>query len=228
MTKKQLEKDYTQFISDYINAGKPILNRDGEILNIKDDEVFLQCYADVPTRKTFYKFWFISNYDNLISAWNDKVKWIKPHERKNGTKCYKYKIKTNDETRIKTIETHNLVGLVFGSEAYGKANGHHKDGNHTNNTPDNIQFTSTPVHILLDKIPPHNATNEEVFKFMIDLSKLAEQEEPNKVTILFDGDTYNKETGEYVGNDGNVSIHALNSITLSREALMQVLGVMYE
>ena len=248
--KKQLKQtDYAQVICDHFNASKPILSNKNNELMLQDDEIFLPCWADIPTRRTFPKYWYISQYDNLISAWNNKVKWIEPHERPDGNKCYKYIIKFENEAHLKTVETHNLLGLVFGSEAYGRAkellkqdgvyafgikqkgiirvNGHHKDGNHNNNTPDNIQFITTPVHILLDKIPSHNATDEDIFRFMIDLSKLAEQEEPNKATIILTGDTYSKKTGEYIGNDGNISIHALNSITLSKEALMQVLGVMY-
>ena len=252
-TKRKQKQQLTT--NDYATLFHEILVNDTPIYSTKDkdkrfiaedEEIFMQCYADTPTRKTFPKYWFISNKCNLISIENGKPKWIEGYKKNKTGKCYKYIIHENDTFQRKNIEAHNLVGLVFNSEVYGKAKelleqdgvfsfgvknnaklsntGHHKDSNRGNNAPNNIQIITNRVHTLLDTIPNHNASEEKQIEYMQKIGKILEQEEPHKATIIFTGDTYSKETGEYIGNDGNISIHALNSITLTKEALMQVLG----
>ena len=234
MSKKQKEQNYIQILCDYLNSGKPIKSSTGKELIIADDEVFLQCWDNTPRLQTFPKFWLISNHEHLVSVFNNKVKWIEGYQRDDGSRCYKYNEQIDDSIHVKSIETHNLMGLVFGSEVYGRAkelldndgvhafgikkkgvlkvNGHHKLGRNGEVTPKDIQFITTPVHIILGQIPTSDNL-EQNLAFMHELSNLAQQEEPNKISIIFTGERYSLSTGERLPDDDYIAIHAVNSIT---------------
>ena len=243
--RKRIEKTaeyYNNRFKEILEADEPIYSTSNpnKRLIIADEEVFKQCYADTPTRKTFPKYWFISDRCNLITMKSGKPKWIEGYKKNNTGKCYKYVIYNGDEMQRKNIEAHNLVALVFGSEVYGRAwelleqdgvysfgtknkeklsnTGHHKDSCRSNNTPQNIQIITNRVHTLLDKVP-HPATNDH--KFISELVELATKEEPNKITVLFDGYSYNPKTKEYT-KDSPKSIHAVDSLKLTLSSMNQI------
>lgn len=215
-------KEYFEKFTQLLNSGVPIINETtNEQFILMDDEEFKQCWADTPERKTFPKYWFVSNKGNLLSVYGDKIIWLHKNPRNKDEKgSYKYLIKTEEQQgKIKSIETHNLTGLVFNSESFGLAEellktkgvyafgvknkgsdtvqGHHKDGNHENNNPNNIKFVTDKVHILLDSVPSPDAGAEEYLEFMQKFGEIAEKENPNDFTVLFPGQSYNTKTKQW-------------------------------
>ena len=234
MSLKLKTKDYYyDKFQELFNSGLPII--DGvtdEVFEAAEGEIFNQCYADTPERNTFPYYWFVSNYANLISVGENKLMWVHKNQRENSGKfSYKYTIPTGKDTSMtKNIEGHNLAWLVHGAEAYGLAEqkikdegvfafgirtgeglnvqGHHIDGNDTNNVPANGKFVTARVHTLFDSIPKPDATAEEQYKFMEKFGKIAKTENPNSITILFPGHTF--KNGEWV-------IDKSNDITSTKE-----------
>lgn len=205
----------------------------------------MQCYADTPRRYQLPKYWFVSDKTHLVSVESGEPVWLKNNERSNGSIYYKFVITKEDGSmQIKNIEAHNLIGLVSGSETYGRAgdlldqegvisfgvkkkgvlknNGHHMDGDHNNNDPDNIQFVTTDIHTLMDSAPAPDADEEKQFRFMEKLGKLASQEEPNKISVFFDGYEYDEAEEKYV-KGLKKSIHATNKIKLSPRAFEELM-----
>lgn len=215
------EKYFEKF-TQLLNSGVPIINETtSEQFALEDGEVFKQCWADTTERKTFPKYWFISNKGNLLSVYREKILWLHKNPRvEDGEGCYKYFIKTGKHEKvIKNIEIHNLVGLVFDSESFGLAEqklkkegvyafgvnnkevenvqGHHLDGNHENNNPTNIKFLTDKVHILLDSIPSPEANGDEEIKFMEKFSEIARKENPNGISIILPRYSYNIDTKQW-------------------------------
>ena len=240
------KNQYAEIFKHHLQAGRPIFNSDKtDILRLEDGEIFDQCYADTPRRYQLPKYWFVSNKTRLVSVESGEPVWLKNNERANGSICYKFMITRDDgSVQIKNIEAHNLIGLVFGSETYGRAgelldkegvfsygpkqkgvlknNGHHKDQDHSNNDPDNIQFVTTDIHTLMDSAPSPYADEEKQIRFMQKLGELASQEEPNKITVFFDGFEYDEEAAEFVKGKKK-SIHATNKVTLSPRAFAEMM-----
>lgn len=198
-----------QRLDEHLASKQPIQNksRSAELI-LHDDEVFEPCYAETIERKSFPKYWFLSNYLNVVSLATSRPVWIKTNYRKDGSAYYKYVDSETGQTR--NIEAHNLVALVFGSNAFGKANellkqdgvnafgvkqkgtlkvnGHHRNLNHADNDPDNIQLLTTTAHDLLHAMPGMDCSDEESFAYMKRLSAFASQECPNQAFILLGGD----------------------------------------
>lgn len=251
MKQDRNEKYYADLFKAALEEDRPVYSTSNpdKRLVIADGERFRQCWTDTPTRKTFPKYWFISDRCNLISMESGEPKWIEGYKKNKTGKCYKYIIYDGDTMQKKNIEAHNLVALVFESEVYGRASelleqngvfsfgtkskeklsntGHHVDSCRSNNTPNNIQIITNAVHTLIDRIPNPNGTGEQEIEFMQELGELAAKEEPNKITVLFTGYTYDpKENNWY--KDGEKSIHAVNKITLSPYAANQLISILNE
>ena len=216
---KTKEYYYDKF-QELFDSGLPIIDGvTNEKFEAKEGEVFRQCYADIPERRTFPKYWFVSNYGNLISVKEKKLVWVHKIPREDLRHyTYKYFITIGEEKVIKNIQLHNLVGLVFGSESFGKATellkekgvyaygvknskedrtqGHHIDGDSTNNKPENIKFVTDKVHSLLDSVPSIEATEEKQNNFIEKFGNLMKEENPNAITILLPGQTF--KNGEWV------------------------------
>ena len=238
-------KMYAEAFAEALEEGTPIYSTSNpdKRLVIADNETFRQCWTDTPTRRTFPKYWFTSDYCNLVSMKNGKPKWIEGYKKNKTGKCYKYVIyDDNGEMKKKNIEAHNLLALVFESETYGRAaelleqdgvysfgtknneklsnTGHHKLTR--KNTPDNIQIITNQVHTLIDRVPnPNTSTLEQEAKFMQELGELARKEAPNKITVFFSGYSYNPDTNKYT-KDVDKSIHATNSIKFTPYAMNQL------
>jgi hypothetical protein len=124
---------------------------------------------------------------------------------------------------------HILVGLVFESTKYGKSNsdinqkgifafgkeeskinGHHI-GSRNDNSPDNIEFVSTNVHKLIHK-HPNNLKSE--LEFIQDFSKIAQDEEPTKPSVLFPSELiYSPKNLKFTGR----ALKELNTLCLNAQ-----------
>lgn len=247
-----MKKNYIEKFTEVIETNTPIYSSNDEtkLFIPEDNEIFKQCWADTNTRKTLPKYWFISNHGNLISVCHDDPVWIEGYTDETGTrKCYKYIIhdENNATMQHKNIESHNLVALVFGSEVYGKAaelleqegvysfginnkrklkaQGHHIDGDHTNNEPQNIQIVSNRVHPLLHSVPDLKNNLKKELQFMQRLADVVSEEEPHKITILFTG-YYWDEKEQQFKNNNKTSIHATSSLNVTPIATEQIRAAM--
>lgn len=229
MTIKNKSKDYYyDKFNELVNSGTPIIdNTTQEIFEAAEGETFRQCYEDTPQRRTFPKHWFVSNRGNLISVCENKLVLIHKNPRPNSGKfSYKYMITNGeDASTLKNIELHNLVGLVFESDSYGlagqkieeegvqafgvrtqeglHAQGHHLDGDDSNNDPGNIKFVTARVHSMFDGVPKPDAPADKQYEFMEKLGDICEAESPGEITILFPGHTMDPETGKWVVDKSN-------------------------
>lgn len=244
----EMKKYYYDKFRELFNSGDPIIdNTNGAVFEATEGEVFLQCYEDAPERNTFPMYWFVSNRGNLISVKEDKLIWVHPNRRaKSQRYSYKYVIVDDDnpdKATIKNIELHNLVGLVFESGAYGTAaqkikeegvyafgvrsqegtcaQGHHKDGNNTNNDPNNIKFVSARVHTLFDSVPKPDAPEQDVLAFMKKFGDVASAECPDAITVYLPGQTYNTKTGRWETDKSN-DIVATKSITVTDDFVKEL------
>lgn len=224
---KSKEYYYDKF-NELYNSGEPIIdNTTHEIFEAAEGEIFKQCYKDTVERKTFPKHWFVSNLGNLIAVCENKLILIHKNQRlTSGKYSYKYLISDGeDESVRKNIEAHNLTWLVFGSDSYGLAEqkiksegvysfgvrtkeglnvqGHHINGIDTDNRPENGKFLTARVHGMFDTVPKPDAPEKEQYKFMEKFRKIAEAEEPNKITILFPGHTLDPKNGEWIIDKSN-------------------------
>ena len=255
MKKSKSKEYYENKFNELVNSGKPIIdNTTHEIFEASENEEFRQCYEDTPERKTFPKYWFVSNMGNLISVCENKLVLLHKNQRGNSDKCcYKYMIRNeNGNSTLKNIEVHNLVGLVFGAECYGLAaqklqddgvysfgvrtkdgtnvQGHHKDGEHANNDPGNIKFLTSRVHSLFDSVPKPEATAKKHFEFMKKFGEIAEEECPNGFTILLSEETLNRETGEWISGKRQ-DIESTKQVVVTENFLREmnvIMNLIYE
>lgn len=237
---------YYDKFNELFNSGDPIMdNTTKETFDAAEGEIFKQCYADTPERRTFPVYWFVSNRGNLISVRDDKLVLIHKNKRPtSGKYSYKYVISEDtDESVLKNIELHNLVGLVFGSDSYGMAaqkikddgvyafgvrskegtniQGHHRDGNDTNNDPSNIEFMTDRVHTLFDSVPKPEAPEQDVLAFMKKFGDVASAECPDAITVYLPGQTYNAKTGRWETDKSN-DIVATKSITVTDDFVKEL------
>ena len=236
---KKSKKYYKNKFDELFNSGTPIIDQvTGEELILQEGETFRQCYADTPKRNTFPKQWFVSKQGNLISVVGNKLIWVHKIPREKGSQyTYKYCLHTGEERVTKNVQLHNLVGLVFGSESFGKATellndkgvyafgvcnpkedvvqGHHIDGDPTNSNPNNIKFLTDKTHTLFNSGPGIEATEEKQFRFMQRFGKLMETENPDTITVYFPGQTYNKKRDKWESDKSN-DIHSTRKILVTQ------------
>lgn len=245
------EKDYKKYNEDFkklMESGTEVYNSVGEKLHVELDEVFEQCYKPGNrVREMLPKYWFLSNYGNNISMYGKKPLWLMKDED-NGRYSYHYMFYNEDGTsNLKNIELHNLLGIVFGSNSYGKAaelleekgvaafgvkskknpvaQGHHKDGDKGNNVPENIEFVTGTVHDVIHAAPPVAASAEEAFKYLKRLGNVLDEEEPNKITVLLTDQTYNPKTGVWTEGAGR-AIYATDKVFFTENAVKELNAIM--
>lgn len=235
--KKDLEyRDYKKIFDKEMNSGKRIFTLDNkEELIIEDNERWKQCYKPgVKAREQLPQYWFVSSSGNLISVYKGKACWLKKDEC-NGRYSYHFNIDIDGETTIcKNIEVHNLVGIVFGSPTYGiakdmldkqglfafgiknsdevKINGHHTLGKE-DNSPESIEFVSTDIHKVIDKVPKKSDTESEV-NFLKEFGSMVSKEVPDKASVLLTGQKDGKEYS---------FIDTTNKLKLSGNAMQELL-----
>lgn len=243
-------EEYKELFKELYNSGEPIINNTTqEVFESDPDEVFRQCWADTVQRCKFPPFWFVSNKGNLLSVKKDKIRWLNKNRRENSNKIsYKFMVDRKDDegTQIRNVEEHNLVGIVFESESFGKATqlleekgidsigvnsssethvqGHHISQDDTDNRPTNVKFVTDTVHTLITNAPKYNAPEEKQMAFMKELGEIATEENPNQMTVFMDGSVYDLRTGEW-RTDGDVDIFATKKIVLSKTAAKQLLSI---
>ena len=251
---KSAEYYYNKF-NELYDSGLPIRESvTNEIFESEDNEEFKQCYADTPERRLFPKHWLISKKANLINVCEQKLQLVHKNPREGSGKfSYKFSIPQENGVSItKNIEAHNLVGLVFGSDSFGVAaeqlkekgvyafgvrseegindQGHHKDGDDTNNDPSNILFVTDRVHAMFDSIPKPNASNDKEIAFMKRFGEIAKLENPNGITVLLPDHTYNSQTSQWTIGKG-VDIIGTKEITVTENFLRElqtIIDFMYE
>lgn len=242
---KSKEYYYDKF-EELFASGEPIINgTTNETFVPEDDEIFRQCYKDTPTRRTFPKFWFVSNKGNLISVCKNKLVWVHKNKRDDsGRYFYKYTVTTDQgESVAKNIEAHNLVWLVFDVEAFGQAEqklqekgvyaigirtaeggnvqGHHIDSDSQNNNPSNGKFVTSRVHTMFDTVPAPGATADARHKFMERFGKIMDLENPEGITVYFPGQSYNMKTGEWTTDKSN-DITSVKNLVITADFAKQL------
>ena len=245
-TKNKTKEYYYDKFIEHFNEGTPIVDSvTGEIYDKPDEEEFIQCYSDTPERRTFPKYWFVSKQGNLLNVCEDKLILVHKIPRvDSGKYSYKYAIPVGEDGSVtKNIEGHNLVGLVFGSEAFGVAaqklkeegvqsfgvrsqegtnnQGHHVDGDDTNNDPSNIKFVTDRVHSMFDGIPKPGSSDKKELAFMYRFREIAKLENPDGITVLLPDQTLDPQTGKWMVGKG-VDIVGTTKIRVSESFLREL------
>lgn len=232
--RKTNSNNYKAIFENEINNNTEIWSEDKrEHISITEDEEWRQCYDKTnKARKYFPPYWFVSDKGNLISVESGKALLLIPDTKGGkGYKSYHFVIKKGKSMRMKNIMIHNLVALVFsersiiwgkakqllekdGIFAFGieesKVNGHHTKGR-DNNCPEDIELISTKAHKLIRK---HPKDFESEVEFMQDFARIAEEEEPGKISVFFTGEQFDRKTGKFLGKDGFTGIVSPNKISI--------------
>ncbi len=238
--KKLSAEEYAERFETYMAAGEPLYDRrETDKLVLQEGEEFRQCYdPHDPARRDFPKCWFISDKGNLISCDGKIPRWLKWDADKEGYFSYHFML-PNGHNKI--IKSHNLVGLVFGSERVGSAkkklndkgifafgnteediNGHHKraikEHPELQNDFGNIQFLPKPLHTLIENGPAENAGITEEEAYMRKLSATTEKEFPDSIVVVATGKETNRNTGEK-SSGGEIKIEAVNGLQFTENGL---------
>lgn len=242
-------KEYEDLFYEWINSGKPIKTADGsQTLEMVDGEEWKACYdPDDKARKVFPQNWILSDHGNLVSVRkNGKVRLIK--KCFNGGRYASHYFGIKEQTiKNRRISLHNLVGVVFGSETYGRAtellkdqgidafgsmgdkdkiNGHHKNKvtTTTDYSPNNIRILTTEAH-KLENIPKDPEDREKVFSYMERCACVASEENPEGMTVVYTGQELNKDTLAVVSDNGYMDIESVNRIILTPDAYKSLVAL---
>lgn len=244
-------KYYVEKFNRLMLKGNPIIDKKtGETYVPLEDESFFQCYADTPERKIFPKYWFVSREGTLISVYCNGLRMIHKNKRvRENRYYYKFTVQEDGQGRkIKSINLHNLVGLVFGSYAYGTAkdklgqngvyafgttpnsiNGHHEDRNATTNNPDELEFVTGEVHKLIHTAPKATDPDKRQFEYMKKFGDIARKEEPRQATVLLTDECYNSVEDYFKGNakhDGKTRIYATKELNFTEQGMNDFLTML--
>ena len=162
-------------------------------------------------RSSLPMYWFVSDQGDVISfgRTSNRAQVLK----KDYWEGY---VRYHIDNKI--VRVHNLVGIIYGSEQYGKAkeylkeegiyafgnkgykekvNGHHIR-EQEDNTADNVEMVSTRVHTLLESEPGRREfyNDKDNIEFMQNLGHLCSEEEPYNISVFDPGMKVNKKTGE--------------------------------
>lgn len=239
--KKLTAKQYKDIFDMIVNGNEKITTSDKtEELVITDGERWKQCYKKGnKAREQFPKYWFVSDKGNLISVASGKAYLLKKDYSDNsGRYSYHFNVQVGETSITKNVEGHNLVRLVFGGLSYGKADelldkdgifaygvnnkekdtlqGHHI-GDKSDNSPENIELLSSNAHKILHKAPKVNTDSN--IKYLVELGKMASNEEPNKVSVLLTSERIDRKTLKVIEDDRYNNLYAVDSIPLSKQAI---------
>ena len=242
-------EQYREYLDEFLTEGEPILSHDKEEWIQAEDEIIAQMYVKGdPVRCEFPYNWFLTNKGNLltVSSKGGLVKWKKPVKDDKGRYLWNFTIyKDANIESSRTIRVQNAVGLVFGSERFGWSNellkqygldaikyqlveGHHKDRDKTNNSPDNIEFLTGQglekykgkigLHGTLRKLNRKEMTDEEERNVLHAIS----EETDGKPFVVFTGQAYDPKTESQSDCDAEI-IHP-RSIWVTKEAYEQLIS----
>lgn len=170
-------------LDDWLASGKEIKDRKGNILQLAEDEYFVQCFTpNEPIRNELPRCWFISNKLHLVSTHQNKVRWVPDKEGKNNRGSHKYshpfvKKKNKPKERAgKSIKIYNLAALVFnpscafgkvaedialfGSFAFGVGYGFWANGHHRRRCIDYPEMINDPFNIQFLRGYVHGALRD--------------------------------------------------------------------
>lgn len=242
-------KEYRQIFEDYINSNRPIKTLDGQIeLKIEDDMQWQQAYdPDDNIRKAFPEYWFVSEKGDVVSVHlnGKRVYLLRKDDGGDGYYDYHMNIQNEDGTMTtKRLGTQNLVGLVFGAYAYGEAkemlnekgiygfgrkqtgvsavNGHHINADKKDNSYGNIEFVSTDIHNVIDTFPKGDAPVKKQVEYLKKFGRQAGKEVPNEISVLLSGHTWDRKTGEYLGDTGETYIYSTKKLPMTIKAMNQI------
>lgn len=228
-------------LEQHLSNGLPIYsNKDRtKELVLENDEHFEPCWNPTITRQTLPPCWFLSNKNHyLITMDGDVPVWYEPDIRANSKRWLYY---NHINKCTKTIEMHNLIGLIYGADVYGKAkqlleekgvyafgvaktgelnvNGHHENDNHNDNAVENIQFVTTNVHQkVLNNIPNMNADSTKQMEYMKTVADVLSEEEPEKISVVFTPEYYDINTGTW-NTDNKKYVKAVDGVYFTSNAL---------
>lgn len=216
-----------------------------EKIVVGKDEEWRQCYKqNDENREELPKYWFYSDRGNLISVLSGKpylIKKISKNKKNIGRDRYHYLVDINGVKKSKLIFCTRLTFLVFGTKAYGKAeeeyNKYGIDGliegflnlhhiwEKSNNSPEFLQLLKVIVHRLITKAQRTKVNIENV---LAEFCKIACEEEPNKISVLFPGHKVDKNTLEMINDNEIKYIDTLDSqdnIKFTNQALNKMKSV---
>lgn len=212
-----------------------------EKIVVGKDEEWRQCYKqNDENREELPKYWFYSDRGNLISVLSGKpylIKKISKNKKNIGRDRYHYHVDINGVKKSKCIFCTRLTFLVFGTKAYGKAeeeynkygidaliegflNLHHI-WEKSNNSPEFLQLLKVIVHRLITKAQRTKVNIENV---LAEFCKIACEEEPYKISVLFPGHKVDKNTLEMINDNEIKYIDTLDSQDNIKFATEQALG----
>lgn len=247
MTEKEKKaKEYKEKFERLLAETDVIYTRKKDEYLVLDENIkWKQVYkADDEARKVFPNYWFLDNEGHLASICGKKISLIKSnfHDATKRYKEYIYYINENDELLKRKVYVHQLVAIVFNSLYYGKAkkklqndglngfglqddclNVHHIDCNKNNNNIENLELLTKQTHYTMNAVPEQKKADKKNFSYMKRLSDIVADEKPNKITMYVDLINIVDALGKfyYDGSEGYKSIHAVNEITLSKNAIKE-------
>lgn len=244
MKQKRLTyQEYRKIFEEFINNNQLLMSLNHEnTIEIKENVKWKQCYdPEDRTRKQLPQHWFVSEDGDLggVQCNGEKVYMIQPDWSTGYKKYHMPAFKTDGTGTTKVIAALNLVGLVFGSYRYGSAdrmieenglrafsvkkqgvegvNGHHIDADRLNNQPDNAEFVSTDMHILIDRFPKAGSSEEKRLRYLKEFGEQASKEEPDQITVLLSGQRYDR-NGEFIEDTGEQWIYSTDSLKTTKYA----------
>lgn len=246
MTEKEKKaKEYKEKFERLLAETDVIYTRKKDEYLVLDENIkWKQVYkADDEARKVFPNYWFLDNEGHLASICGKKISLIKSnfHDATKRYKEYIYYINENDELLKRKVYVHQLVAIVFNSLYYGKAkkklqndglngfglqddclNVHHIDCNKNNNNIENLELLTKQTHYTMNAVPEQKKADKKNFFYMQRLADVVADEEPDRMTVYVDSiniidalDKFYYDSSEYK------SIHALDEITLSKNAIKE-------
>jgi len=222
---------YIDKFNELLKAKTTVSNHKGtEQITLSDNLSWQQCYkANDPLRCNFPLHWFVSEKGDVLSLKGTPCLLNKNIKQKSGYVYYRYDIKTPNGHKSKHIKAHILVSLCFDVLKYGKAqeiidlqgvhayekrfiHTHHQHSDTTDNSAKNIEVLSSDAHIAISK-KRMNTQNA-----MIQLGRMAANEEPDKITVL--------QTDEMISGE-NKKTHtrallSVDKVEIKKEALLQL------
>lgn len=236
-------EEFKEILKKEVKRNMIITSKDKkEKIVVADDEKWGQCYMqEHEERELLPKYWFFSDKGNLISVLSGKPYLVRKFEKCKDRFFYNYNIYIDGKKRKKRISCTRLSWLVFGSRSYGKAeklyyeygvqafiecflNLHHI-WKKSNNSPEVLQLLSAIAHRIITRAQRLKCN---IGDFLIDFSKMASEEEADKISVLFNGHKVDKKTLEII-DDNEIKLldtmDSQNNVKFTKQALNKMKSI---